>query len=89
MGCRSEQKANEAIAQIRREISEGEVEFMELDLGSFSSIRQFSSRIMDKYPKFACLINNAGVATRKKELTSDELEIHMGTYVIKNRSRRF
>lgn len=79
MACRSEQKANEAIAKIRREISDGIVEFMELDLGNFSSVRQFSALVKEKYPIFSCLINNAGVATKRKEKTSDGLELHMGT----------
>lgn len=80
MACRSEEKAREAIAKIRREISEGEVDFIELDLSSLESIRNFSAMIKDKYPKFNCLINNAGVASRQKEKkTTDGFELHMGT----------
>lgn len=78
MACRSEQNARDAIAKIRRKISEGEVEFMELDLGDFDSIRNFSSNIKAKYPKFQCLLNNAGVASRKKTTTKHGLELNMG-----------
>lgn len=78
MACRSEQNAREAIAKIRREISEGEIVYMKLDLCDFDSIRNFSSNIKDKYPKFRCIINNAGVASRKKMITKHGLELNMG-----------
>ena len=54
------EKANEAIKKIREETKNGEMIAMELDLADFDSIRKFAEAIKEKYPKFDCLINNAG-----------------------------
>lgn len=60
LACRSLEKANEAIKKIREETQTGEMIALELDLADFDSIKKFADVIKDKYPKFFCLINNAG-----------------------------
>lgn len=52
--------------------------FCELDLASFDSIHKFAREILQKYPKFDCLINNAGVATNLAQQTVEKFEIHFG-----------
>lgn len=51
---------------------------MELDLASFDSIEKFANEIRTKYPKFNCLINNAGLAIKENQVTQDNFEIHFG-----------
>jgi NAD(P)-dependent dehydrogenase (short-subunit alcohol dehydrogenase family) len=78
LACRSVTKATEAINSIKKEIPDAKLEFIELDLGSFDSIHKCAKFIREKYPKFDCLINNAGVASREEKLTHENIEQHTG-----------
>lgn len=78
MACRDLARATEAIYKIRQITGSGELIPIELDLASFSSIREFAETIKRKYPKFDCLINNAGIGTNKKQWTKENYEIHFG-----------
>lgn len=60
LACRSEEKAKIAIKKIREETTNGEMVFMQLDLADFESIKKFAAEIKSNYPKFDCLVNNAG-----------------------------
>ena len=64
LACRSEEKALQAIAQMKQELSNtvpGKVVFHgTLDLSSFQSVNEFSDKIKSKYDKIDLLINNAG-----------------------------
>lgn len=53
---------------------------MELNLASFSSIREFANEVLKKFPQIHVLINNAGVYAPLKDhaLTNDGFEIHFG-----------
>lgn len=49
-----------------------------MDLASFRSIHEFAATIKSEYPKFHCLINNAGMAVKSPQLTEEGFEIHFG-----------
>jgi NAD(P)-dependent dehydrogenase (short-subunit alcohol dehydrogenase family) len=52
----------------------------ELDLASFASVRRFAEKINAEEERLDVLINNAGIANRRKrELTEDKLELAMQT----------
>lgn len=78
MACRSLERANIALAQIRLDTTNGTMIPMELDLSSFDSIRMFVTKLKKEYPKFDCLINNAGLGSKTNELTKENFEIHFG-----------
>lgn len=80
MACRDVQSAKNVIAEIRNKIPTGELIPMELDLASFSSIKEFANKVLRNFPKIHVLINNAGVYTPLKDraLTKDGFEIHFG-----------
>jgi NAD(P)-dependent dehydrogenase (short-subunit alcohol dehydrogenase family) len=78
LACRDLLKANEAIAKIRLETSEGKLIPLELDLASFESIRSFAKKIQEEFPKFDCLINNAGLAVQDEQYTKENFEVHFG-----------
>ncbi|XP_015171460.1 PREDICTED: retinol dehydrogenase 11-like [Polistes dominula] len=80
MACRNMQNAKNVISEIRHQISNGELIPMELDLASFSSIREFAAEILKNFPKIHVLINNAGVyrPLRDRAFTEDGFEIHFG-----------
>ncbi|KAG7206336.1 hypothetical protein KM043_003707 [Ampulex compressa] len=80
MACRDMQCARNVISEIRNHISTGELIPMQLDLASFSSIREFAKQVLNEFPQIHVLINNAGVymPLKKHALTKDGSEIHFG-----------
>ncbi|XP_053972878.1 retinol dehydrogenase 11-like [Hylaeus volcanicus] len=80
VACRNLHNARSAITDIRSQISTGELVPMQLNLASFSSIREFVTEVMKNFTQIHVLINNAGVYVPFKEhgLTDDGFEIHFG-----------
>ena len=78
LGCRNLDKANEAIAKIRKFTSAGELIALELDLASFDSIKKFTKKIQEEHATFDCLINNAGLAVKDQQFTKEQFELHFG-----------
>jgi retinol dehydrogenase-12 len=60
LACRNVEKANQAASEIRAKTGNGNVVVESLDLSSFESIRQFSSKINAQEERIDILINNAG-----------------------------
>jgi NAD(P)-dependent dehydrogenase (short-subunit alcohol dehydrogenase family) len=59
------------------------------DLSSQASIRQAASEIQARYPRLHVLVNNAGVISRRREVTVDGLEMqfavnHLGYFLLTN-----
>jgi NAD(P)-dependent dehydrogenase (short-subunit alcohol dehydrogenase family) len=72
--ARTAQKANDAIARIRREVPDAKLVPATLDLASLASIRTFAIFIAQNFPgqSLDLLINNAGVmGVPQRELTVD------------------
>ena len=78
LACRDEAKGEHAIAQLKQSHIRGEVENMKLDLSSLSSIREFSSTLLDKYNSIDGLVNNAGIMMTPYQLTADGFESQFG-----------
>lgn len=79
IACRNKERGEEALKQIK-EISESEnVHFLQLDLASMESIRQFSKRFHELETQLHILINNAGVMAVPKAQTKDGFEMQIGT----------
>lgn len=80
MACRNLDKAEQAIAAIRKVTLNGSLIPCHLNLASFESIVDFVNNIKANHPTFDCLINNAGLAIPKWDLkTEDGIELHFGT----------
>lgn len=79
IACRSLKNGEEAVAKLLAENPEAKVSAMQLDLGSFSSIRQFASDYKASGKPLHLLINNAGVMACPRTLTSEGLEMQFGT----------
>lgn len=73
LGCRSEQKALQAIADIERSTgrANGVLEFWPLDLTSFDSVREFCKKA-DGLERLDAVIENAAVAMASQESTLAE-----------------
>jgi len=63
LACRSVTRAQHAVDDIMNQtgISRNQLPIMQLDLGSFKSIRSFASSFREREKKLDILINNAGV----------------------------
>lgn len=83
MACRSEQKAQEAVEDIKKQCENhqnlGELVVVPLDLGSLKSVRGCAERLIQKEKSIDLLINNAGVMMCPYSKTEDGFEMQMGT----------
>lgn len=78
MACRSQEKADEASDEVRKEYPDANLEIMLLDLSSFESIKQFAESFKAKYSQLHGLLNNAGIMQPPFRKTEDGLELQMG-----------
>lgn len=78
VACRDLDKGRAAVADIAAKVPGAELHVMRLDLASLKSVREFAKAFTDKYPRLDVLIENAGVLTRKRELTADGFEMDFG-----------
>lgn len=77
---RSADKGLAAVQRIREAHPGAKIEFWALDLAQLVSIRQFSRRLLETYPRLDLLVNNAGVMTPpSRTLTMDGFELQLGT----------
>jgi NAD(P)-dependent dehydrogenase (short-subunit alcohol dehydrogenase family) len=79
LACRSAEKANAAVAQIRSARPDALVEVMELDLANLASVRAFAESFRTGHHRLDVLCNNAGVMAIPYRRTADGFEMQMGT----------
>jgi len=79
MACRNLTKANPVAEAIKQETGNGQIEVMQLDVASLSSIREFAVRFGGKYQKLDVLINNAGLMCGGRKETGDGFNRVMAT----------
>jgi NAD(P)-dependent dehydrogenase (short-subunit alcohol dehydrogenase family) len=77
IGCRSEEKAQQAIKNILADNASAELEFVQLDLGNLKSVKEAAAQV-DKEKQLDILINNAGIMMPPYELTTDGFESQFG-----------
>ena len=78
IGCRSEVRGNEAEKNLRRESGSELIFFRQIDLGSLTSIRDFSTKILSEETRIDILVNNAGLTSDTVETTTDGFELAFG-----------
>src|SRR5438067_11913301 len=72
---RDQKKMNAAIDEVKRRAGVAAVPDSWLcDFGSQAQIRQLASGVLAKYGRLDVLVNNAGLATRRHEVTEDGIE---------------
>lgn len=80
MTARNEEKGNQAVKNIKSEISNADVELMLLDLADLESVNQFVTNFKNSYQKLDVLINNAGVMMPvQRAETKQGFEVQFGT----------
>jgi len=77
--ARNMAKGEEIVKGIRASTGNEDVEVMELELGSFASIRAFAENFLAKHDTLDILVNNAGVMACPFAKTEDGFEMQFGT----------
>jgi NAD(P)-dependent dehydrogenase (short-subunit alcohol dehydrogenase family) len=79
MASRSEARAVEAIALIKKDVPEAQIKFIPLDLQSLSSVKEFVKKFLAEYNRLDILVNNAGIMFGPYTVTVDGFESQMAT----------
>ena len=78
LACRSRARAEEAIADIRRDLPDARVEFLCLNLADLEQVREFVSAFRERFDRLDLLINNAGVMIPPESKTKQGFELQFG-----------
>jgi NAD(P)-dependent dehydrogenase (short-subunit alcohol dehydrogenase family) len=80
MACRSQAKAESAIAElVESGVARERLEFRACDLASLASIHSFAEGVRSEHERIDLLINNAGVMALPYRRTADGFEMQLGT----------
>jgi NAD(P)-dependent dehydrogenase (short-subunit alcohol dehydrogenase family) len=87
--ARSAARLAETAAWLKSKVPGAEVETETVDFAAFASVRALASRIRDRYPRLAILVNNAGMVTTRRQMTVDGLESlfeinHLSPFLLTN-----
>jgi NAD(P)-dependent dehydrogenase (short-subunit alcohol dehydrogenase family) len=78
MAVRNQQKAQDAVADVRASVPDAALELVPLDLGSQASVRAAAEQIMGAHERIDLLFNNAGVMGIPQRKTVDGYEMQLG-----------
>ena len=78
LACRSAERGEGAITELRAEIPDAALDLMMLDLASLASIRRFTAEFTKARSHLDVLVNNAGIMAVPYSLTEDGFESQMG-----------
>lgn len=79
IGCRDTTRGEEALKAIKKKSGSSKVYFLQLDLASLESVKQFVKKFLEVESQLHILVNNAGVMACPKALTVDGFEMQLGT----------
>ncbi len=87
LACRSEEKAQAAMAKIRRKVKDADLHFLQLDLLDRPGIKQAAESFSAENDRLDILVNNAGVMGPPYTITQNGLELqldanHMGHFYL-------
>ncbi|KAF0690214.1 Aste57867_18405 [Aphanomyces stellatus] len=87
--CRSQERADAAMAAVTKATGSTKLKFIQLDLGKFRSIRRFADDFKKTKLPLDILVNNAGINFYKRETTSEGHERifginHLGPFLLTN-----
>ncbi len=87
MAARNQQRATEAMEEIRSGVPDARLTLVELDLGSLDSVQKAAERILSEHETIDLLVNNAGVMGIPEHRTVDGFEMqfgvdHLGHYAL-------
>ena len=75
LACRTLEKANKAISQLKSLNTQGKFSPLELDLADLNNVREIESKFSNDFENLDLLINNAGIMHPPKTLSAQGFEI--------------
>ena len=86
---RDQRKMNAAVDEVKRRAGVAAPDSWLCDFGSQAQIRKLAADVLAKYDRLDVLVNNAGLATRRREVTEDGIERtlavnHLGPFLLTN-----
>ncbi len=82
LACRTQDKADETLNQIKKHTGKGSLETGILDLSSLVSVKQFAENFLQTHQQLDVLINNAGVMIPPASKTTEGWELQFGVNFI-------
>ena len=82
VAARSVERGRAAAEEISDDAANPAVEFMQLDVASQSSVRDFAVAFKKKHTALHVLVNNAGVWLQKKQKSAEGIELTWATNVL-------
>ena len=79
LGARTPAKAEAAIAEIKKNVPDARITFLELDLASLESVKKAADAFIASSDELHILLNNAGVMALPPSTTKEGYEIQFGT----------
>jgi NAD(P)-dependent dehydrogenase (short-subunit alcohol dehydrogenase family) len=79
MGCRSRERAEDAIGRIREGVPGAELIDIRLDLADLGSVAAAADEVIARVASLDVLVNNAGVMAPPRRETADGFELQFGT----------
>ncbi|MBI4951541.1 MAG: SDR family NAD(P)-dependent oxidoreductase [Myxococcales bacterium] len=82
LGCRSRERGEAAVAEVRARAESERVELAQVDLSLRASVRALGAELRARLPALDVLIHNAAafdLAQREREVTSEGVETHWAT----------
>ena len=74
LACRRADAAEQAVAHIQQHCPGARVETVALDLASLQRVRRAAAEVRERYQRIDVLINNAGLASVRREISEDGFE---------------
>jgi len=74
MACRSRDKGEVALAEVRQKAGSNSVELMEVDLADLATVKKLAADYQASHPRLDVLVNNAGLILTKRTMTVDGFE---------------
>jgi retinol dehydrogenase 12 len=87
--ARDRARGEQAAAEIRRRAPRSRVEVLTADLSRLGDVRTLAAQVQDRHDRLDVLVNNAGVAKFRPQLTPDGLGVtfatnHLGPFLLTN-----
>ena len=76
IGCRSKERGDKAVIDIKKQSGNDKVYLKLIDLSSFKSVRAFAQDVLETEERLDILINNAGIFKVPFQKTEDGFEMH-------------
>lgn len=78
IACRDKKRGGDALVKIKKQSGSENVHFLQLDLASLDSVREFVKKFQEHENKLDILVNNAGIYGCEKSFTKEGFEMQMG-----------